>query len=156
MAEKKITESPFGQWIKREFEARQARPAANDFEKGHLDAMLALYYLIGESAFDVQTQRMAAKLSQGRALKPVQTDGFAWFKAELEQASQKTSLSEYEQGYLQTILGAYFATEPAQPDPELQKLADRFMADPAMAKLAERFDMETRTLQPRYPGLPDN
>jgi hypothetical protein len=156
MVEKKITASPFGQWIKREFEARQARPAANDFEKGHLDAMLALYYLIGESAFDSQSQHMAARLSQGRALKPAQTDGFAWFRAELEQASHKTDLTEYEQGYLQTILGAYFATEPARPDPELQKLADRFMADPVMAKLAERFDMETRTLQPQYPGLPNN
>lgn len=156
MAEKKITESPFGQWIKREFEARQARPAANDFEKGHLDAMLALYYLIGEDAFDAQTQHLTAKLSQGRDLKPKQTDGFAWFKAELQQASGKTNLTEYEQGYLQTILGTYFATEPAKPDPELQKLADRFMADPTMAKLAERFDMETRTFQPQYPGLPDN
>lgn len=156
MAEKKITSNPFGQWIKREFEARQARPAANDFEKGHLDAMLALFYLIGESAFDAQSRSMAAKLSQGRDLKPAQPDGFAWFKAELQEAARKPDLTEYERGYLQTILGAYFASEPAHPDPELQKLADRFMADPVMVRWAERFDMETRTLQPRYPGLPDN
>ena len=156
MSEKKITDNPFGQWIKREFVARQARPASNDFEKGHLDAMLALYYLIGESAFDAETQQLASKLSHGRALKPAQPDGFAWFKAELQQAGQKAELSEYERGYLQTILGAYFAAEPARPDPELQKLADRFMTDPAMVRWAERFDMETRTLQPQYPGLPDN
>lgn len=153
MAEKKITSNPFGQWIKREFDARTAHPAANDFEKGHLDATLALYYLIGETSFDASTRRQATKLSEGRSLKPEQSDGFEWFKAELEKASKQPKQSEYESGYLQTILGAYFALEPAKPDPELKKLADRFMADPEMVALAERFNMETRTLQPIYPGV---
>ena len=142
----KITDTPFGQWIKQEFVARQARPAANDFEKGHLAAMLTLYYLIGEDAFDEETQQLAAGLETAKPNLPDQS-GPEWFKSELEQASRKPSLSEYEMGYLHTVLGAYFATEPAQPDPETEALFDKFTNDPAMVAMAERFDMDTRTLQ---------
>ena len=51
-------------------------------------------------------------------------------------------------GYLQAILGAYFATEPARPGPDLKGLFEKVSSDPEMVRLAERFDMETRTLRP--------
>ena len=147
MADEKITATPFGQWIRQEFVARQAHPASNDFEKGHLDAMLTLYHLVGEAAFDAETRQLVAGLETKKPALTHQTVP-EWFKAELTQASRKSNLSEYEMGYLQTILGAYFATEPAQPDPELEALFDKVSNDPAMVALAERFDMETRTLRP--------
>jgi hypothetical protein len=153
MTEIKITDNPFGQWIKQEFVARQARPAANDFEKGHLEAMLTLYHLIGEAAFDDETHQLVA----GLETKPPDLPSIKvpdWFKAELTQANQRTSLSEYEMGYLHTILGTYFATEPAQPDPELLALFEKFTSEPAMVELAERFDMETRTLHPTPDARP--
>lgn len=146
MPEQKITDTPFGQWIKLEFVARQTQPAANDFEKGHLAAMLMLYHMIGAAAFDKETQQLATGLENAKPKIPDQTPP-EWFKAELAQASRKSSLSEYEMGYLHTILGAYFATEPGQPDPEMEALFEKFTSDPAMTALAERFDMETRTLQ---------
>ncbi len=147
MAGEKITDNPFGQWIKQEFVARQERPAANDFEKGHLAAMLTLYHLIGEEAFDEETHRLVANLKASVPTPPRQSVQ-DWFKAELAIASTKPQLSEYEIGYLHTILGAYFATEPARPDPELAALFDNVSADPAMVAMAERFDMESRTLRP--------
>ena len=142
----KITDTPFGQWIKQEFVARQAKPAANDFEKGHLAAMLTLYHLVGAAAFDEESQQLAAGLETEKLTIPHQT-GPEWFMAELERFCRQPSLSEYEMGYLHTVLGAYFATEPARPDPETAALFDKLSNDPAMLALAERFDMETRTLQ---------
>ncbi len=145
MAGNLITANPFGQWIKQEFIARKAQPATNDFERGHLEAMLTLYQIIGAAAFDSETRQLVAKLPKVKdSGKQIQMQ--EWFKAELSAANNRSNLSEFEMGYLHTILGAYFATEPAQPDPKLQSQFEKLAANPAMIDMAERFDMETRTL----------